>query len=129
MNNLKTETAYNYRHFPYLNVSLQKIKKHVFFEGKPEVRKLPTIVSSVCIWILASKTPKNMPFIMENPNTETAYNCRQFPYLNLACKAPKSMYFEKKNPITEFCIWFSQQKTKKHALCNGKPENGNFLQS
>ena len=42
---------------------------------------------------------------MENRNTETAYNCRQFSYLN-----------------------YQWQNTKKHAFGNEKPEYANRLQ-
>ena len=43
-----------------------------------------------------------MHFAMENPNTETAYNCRLFPYFN-----------------------FKWQKAKKHVFCNGGYDYGN----
>ena len=42
---------------------------------------------------------------MENPNTETAYNCSQFPYLN-----------------------FRVQNIKKHAFYSGLSKYGNWLQ-
>ena len=69
------ETFYNCRQFSYFNFSLQSNKNNVFCEGKPEYENC--LLGSYRIWILARKTPKNMPFIMENPNTETANNCRQ----------------------------------------------------
>ena len=69
---------------------------------------------------------------MENENTETAYNCRQFPYIN----------FKWQN-VTKTCVlqWrtdtetayncrqfpylnFKLKNAKKQAFCNGKPEYG-----
>ena len=47
-----------------------------------------------------------MRFAMDNPNTETAYNCRQFPYMN-----------------------FKMKNAKKHTFfCNGGHEYENCLQ-
>ena len=40
-----------------------------------------------------------MRFAIEDTNMETAYNCRQFPFLN-----------------------FNWGNAKKHAFCNGKPQ-------
>ena len=79
--------------------SQQKTKKMRFAMEKP------TNVGIFRICILASKTSKYMRFTLENPYTETVYIGRQFQCLN-----------------------FNHQKTKKHALCNEKPEYGNCLQ-
>ena len=38
---------------------------------------------------------------MEDTNTETPYNCRQFPYLNLKWKNTKNMWYVMENPNTE----------------------------
>ena len=46
-----------------------------------------------------------MFFAMENPKTETAYNCRQFPYFN--------------------SMW---KNAKQHAFCKGGHKYGNYLQ-
>ena len=46
-----------------------------------------------------------MRFAIEDTNNETAYNCRQFPYLNIKWK-----------------------NAKKHAFCNGEHEYGNCVQ-
>ena len=104
-----------------------------------------------------------MRFVIENPSTETTYNCRQLSYLdlsqpninihafynknanketskfqnlNIACKAPKSIYFAKENSNTENAyncmhftyLDFSQQSIKKYVLSNRKPKYGNCLQ-
>ena len=98
-----TETAYNCTQFPYLNFRWQNTKKHAFCEEEHEygnslqlcavfVRKLPTILGIIRISILIAKTPKNMAIAMEETNTKTAYNCRQFPYLNFKMKkTPKTI--------------------------------------
>ena len=83
MENRNKETAYRFvGSFRILILSCKMQKKHVL-QGKIGIRKLPTIVGSFRIWILSGKTPKNTCLAMENRNTETAYNCRQFPFLNL----------------------------------------------
>ena len=76
------ETAYNCRQFPYLSFKMQNAKKHAFCNGGQEIRKLSTSIGSFRILILSGKTSKNMRFAMKNRYTETAYNCRHFPYLN-----------------------------------------------
>ena len=90
--------------FPYLNFMCHNVKKHVLQE-KIGIRKLPTIVGSFRIWILSGKTPKNTRLAIENWNTETVYNCRQFPYFN-----------------------FKWKNANKHAFCYGGHEYGNCLQ-
>ena len=56
---------------------------------KMQIQKLPIIVGSFHICILAPKRPKIMRLAVKNPNTETAYNCRQFPYLHLSEQTTK----------------------------------------
>ena len=51
------------------------------------------------------KTPNNMRFAMEDTNMETAYNYRQFPYLN-----------------------FNWKNTKKYAFNNRGHEYGDYVQ-
>ena len=41
--------------------------------------KLPIIVESYRIWIFDDKTQKKMRFTSEYQNTETSFNCWQFP--------------------------------------------------
>ena len=73
---------------------------------------------------------------MENQDTETAYNCRQFPYFNFKWKTPKNMRFAMEDTNTETAyncrqfpyLNFKLKNAKKHAFCNGKPEYGNCLQ-
>ena len=38
---------------------------------------------------------------MEDTDTETAYNCRQFPYLNFKWKNAKKHAFAMENPSTD----------------------------
>ena len=76
------ETAYNCRQFPFLNFKWGNAKKHVLCNGKPQIQQLPTIIGIFCIWILSSKTAKNMRFAKADTNTETTYNRKQFPYCN-----------------------------------------------
>ena len=45
-----------------------------------------------------------MQFAMADTNMETVYNCKQLPNFN-----------------------FKSKNAKKYAICNRKPENGNFL--
>ena len=93
-------------------------------------------VGSFRICILSSKTPKNTCLAMENRNTETAYNCRQFPYFNFKWKTPKNMRFAMEDTNTETAyncrqfpyFNFMLKNAKKQAFCNGKPEYGNCLQ-
>ena len=40
--------------------------------------------NSFCIWILIGNTYKNMRFAIDYPNTETAHDCRQNPYLDFS---------------------------------------------
>ena len=97
---------------------------------------MPTIVDSFNILSISGKTPKNMRFAIENQNTETAYNCRQFSYLNFHWQKKKSMRFEMKNQNTQNaynCIQlpylnYKWQKAKNHAFLYGKPEYGKCLQ-
>ena len=77
-----------------------------------------------------------MRFAMENPTTETVYNCRQFMYLNFNWKNAKKKRFEMENPNTETAYNFRHypyfnfkcQNTKKYGYCNGGDEYENCLQ-
>ena len=73
---------------------------------------------------------------MEKQDTETAYNCRQFPYFNFKWKTPKNMRFAMEDTNTETAyncrqfpyLNFKLKNAKKQAFCNGKQEYGNCLQ-
>ena len=87
------------------------------------------------IWILSSKTPKNIGFAMENPNTETAYrSVGSFRIWILTGKSTKNMQaMENQNKETayrsvgSFRIWILIGKTPKNTFCKGKQEYGNSL--
>ena len=82
MKNKNTITIENCSQLLYNNFKQQNASKHTICDGRPEIQKQTIIVGCLGFWILSSKTPNNVRFAMETPNTETAYNCRQIPYFN-----------------------------------------------
>ena len=61
-----------------------KHQKICVLQSEIRMRKLPKIVSCFRICILVGITQKNMHFVKENPNTETASNFRQLRYLDFS---------------------------------------------
>ena len=84
--NPNTEIAYNFRQFPYFNFKRQNAKNHAFCNGRHEY-------GSSSILIFSGKTAKNMRFAMKDTNTETAYNCNLFLYLNFKWKNARKHAF------------------------------------
>ena len=76
----------------------QNATKTCVLQWRTRIPKLPTIVGSFRNLVLSGKTQKIMRFTLENPNTETAHNCWQFPYLNFKWeKAKKHAFYNRKS--------------------------------
>ena len=79
-------------------------KNNAICDEKSQMQKLRKIVGNFRISLLSRKTAKKMAYAMEDMNKETAYNCKQFPYLILKWKNYKKHAFYNINPDYRNCF-------------------------